>query len=128
MSTENNEEIGYGHDLSLLGNHLALIACFISYEKWVDSVKVSVEDLLMSQFTERINVPRNSGIYLGSSMTERIILRLAKQETCAFDSYRIRKKVTERCCCRCGLCQRFQISIFEGQCKLVNIDGLDFVT
>ena len=72
--------------MNLLGNHLALIACFISYEKWVESLKVSVEDLLMSQFTEWINLPRNSGICVGSSMTERRILGLAKQQTRAFDS------------------------------------------
>ena len=28
------EENGYGHDLDF-ANHLALIACFISYEEWV---------------------------------------------------------------------------------------------
>jgi hypothetical protein len=104
--------LAYEHVTNLRGNHLALIACFISYEKWVESLEVSVEDLLMSQFTEWINLPRNSGICVSSSMTERIILGLAKQQSCAFDSYRIRKKVLEHCCCRCGLCQRFQISVF----------------
>jgi hypothetical protein len=35
MSSENHEEIGYGHDLRL-------ITFFISYEKWVQRENVSI--------------------------------------------------------------------------------------
>ena len=40
MSSKNYEATGYGHDLDF-ADHLALIACFISYEKWVQREKYS---------------------------------------------------------------------------------------
>ena len=41
MNSKNHVERGYGLDFGL-ANHLALIACFMSYKKWASVKKLTI--------------------------------------------------------------------------------------